>query len=77
MRPPTAYYGAKGRLAPWIAGLLPYHRIYIEPYAGSAAVLFAKATSARCRWLLCASPGCRSYGIPGHRWVDMRHRRPA
>lgn len=42
MRPPFKYYGAKGRLAHWIADVLPPHRGYVEPFAGSAAVLFAK-----------------------------------
>ncbi len=45
MRPPVPYYGAKGRLAPWIAGMLPPHRVYCEPFCGSAAVLFAKPLS--------------------------------
>ena len=45
MRPPTGYFGAKVRLAPWIASLLPPHRTYLEPFAGSLAVLFAKAPS--------------------------------
>jgi DNA adenine methylase len=43
VKPPIPYYGAKGRLAPWIASLLPPHRVYVEPFCGSAAVLFAKA----------------------------------
>lgn len=45
MRPPIPYYGAKTRLAGWITGLLPNHRTYVEPCAGSAAVLFAKRPS--------------------------------
>jgi DNA adenine methylase len=45
MRPPTQYFGSKGRLAPWIASLLPPARTYVEPFCGSAAVLFAKAPS--------------------------------
>jgi len=45
VRPPTQYFGSKGRLAPWIASLLPSHRTYLEAFAGSAAVLFAKPPS--------------------------------
>ncbi|WP_307786600.1 DNA adenine methylase [Rhodococcus sp. KRD197] len=43
LRPPFAYYGGKTRLAPMIAAALPDHTQYVEPYAGSLAVLFAKA----------------------------------
>lgn len=43
MKPPISYYGGKSRLAPWIASLLPAHRVYVEPFFGSGAVLFAKA----------------------------------
>lgn len=45
LKPPFPYYGAKGRLAPWIVSLMPAHRIYIEPFCGSAAVLMAKRPS--------------------------------
>jgi DNA adenine methylase len=41
--PPFSYFGGKSTLAPRIADMLPKHRHYIEPYAGSLAVLLAKA----------------------------------
>jgi len=36
----------KKRLADRLAGLLPAHKTYVEPFAGSAAVLFAKEPAA-------------------------------
>lgn len=42
MRPPFAYYGGKVGMAQRIVSLLPPHRVYLEPYFGSGAVLFAK-----------------------------------
>lgn len=42
MKAPFAYYGGKTGMAPVIAALLPPHRVYIEPFFGSGAVLFAK-----------------------------------
>lgn len=43
MKPPVPYYGAKGRLAKRIVRFMPNHRVYIEPFFGSGAVLFEKA----------------------------------
>lgn len=42
MSTPAKYFGGKTRLAPTIAKLLPAHRVYLEPFFGSGAVLFAK-----------------------------------
>ena len=36
------YPGAKNRLADWICSYIPKHEVYLEPYAGSLAVLFNK-----------------------------------
>ena len=44
-RPPFAYFGGKSILAPRIAAALPPHRHYVEPFAGSLAVLLAKPPS--------------------------------
>ncbi|MFB9776147.1 DNA adenine methylase [Brevibacterium otitidis] len=45
MKPPFPYLGSKSRLAPKIIALLPDHTHYVEPYAGSLAVLLAKPRS--------------------------------
>ena len=45
--PPFTYYGGKTRLADRIVSLLPPHRHYVEPFAGSLAVLLAKPKSLR------------------------------
>ena len=42
LKPPFAYYGGKTTLAQQIAKLLPPHDHYVEPFAGSLAVLLAK-----------------------------------
>lgn len=43
--PPIPYYGAKAMMAPRIAALLQPHEHYVEPFAGSLAVLLAKRPS--------------------------------
>lgn len=43
--PPMAYFGGKTMLGPRIAKLLPPHQHYVEPFAGSLAVLLAKKPS--------------------------------
>lgn len=45
LKPPFRYFGGKTLLAPTIAGLLPKHAHYVEPFAGSLAVLLAKTPS--------------------------------
>lgn len=43
--PPFAYFGGKMRAADKIISLLPSHGHYVEPFAGSMAVLLAKPRS--------------------------------
>lgn len=46
MKSPIPYYGSKASLAHRIVGLMPKHTHYVEPFAGSLAVLLAKGPSA-------------------------------
>jgi DNA adenine methylase len=45
MKPPFTYFGGKTAIASQIAALLPAHEHYVEPFAGSLAVLLAKRQS--------------------------------
>lgn len=45
MKPPMPYFGGKNTLAAAIVELLPAHDHYVEPFAGSLAVLLAKPVS--------------------------------
>jgi len=42
VKPPFTYFGGKTAIAERIAALLPPHEHYVEPFAGSLAVLLAK-----------------------------------
>lgn len=45
MMPPFPHFGAKTTIADRIVSVLPAHSHYVEPYAGSLSVLFAKPRS--------------------------------
>lgn len=45
LKPPVQYFGGKTLLAERIADVLPPHKHYVEPFAGSLAVLLAKPPS--------------------------------
>ena len=44
MKPPFTYFGGKTSIAGQIAALLPPHEHYMEPFAGSLAVLLGRPT---------------------------------
>lgn len=45
MKTVLRYPGAKNRIANWICEYMPKHDVYLEPFAGSLAVLFNKTRS--------------------------------
>lgn len=44
-RPVLRYHGGKWKLAEWIIGHFPQHRIYCEPFGGAGSVLIRKTRS--------------------------------
>jgi DNA adenine methylase len=44
-RPPLRYHGSKWRIAPWIIGHFPPHRVYVEAFGGGGGVLLRKERS--------------------------------
>lgn len=49
-RPVLRWHGGKWKLAPWVLQHMPPHRIYVEPFGGSAAVLLQKSRATSEIW---------------------------
>jgi DNA adenine methylase len=45
MKTPLTYYGGKQQLASIIISLIPFHRLYCEPFTGGGAIFFEKKPS--------------------------------
>lgn len=45
LKSPIGYYGGKWKLIPHLVKLVPYGRVYCEPFCGAATLFFARKPS--------------------------------